>query len=150
MPKYGALQLHLSRLQRDEWNATFAQIEEILGFNLPASARKYPAWWANQSDGGHSQSQAWLEAGWQTSDLDLSGSTVRFQRKGRAGHSYDVASSADQSLFEEARRYSGIEEEDELVKEGMRALIEREAARRLARLGGTMPDYAPPPRRRDE
>ena len=35
MPKYDALEDHLSSLAADEWNATFAEIERILGFGLP-------------------------------------------------------------------------------------------------------------------
>jgi Arc/MetJ family transcription regulator len=51
-------------------------------------------------------------------------------------------------LVAEARRYTGIEEKTALVHAGLKALIEREAARRLAALGGTEPDLKPVPRRR--
>jgi len=54
----------------------------------------------------------------------------------------------DDRLLEEARRLTGIRERTALIREGLRALIERESARRLARLGGTEPDVAAPPRRR--
>jgi len=37
-----------------------------------------------------------------------------------------------------------------MVREGLKALIERERARRLARLGGTQPNLKAPPRRCDE
>ncbi|HLL59107.1 MAG TPA: type II toxin-antitoxin system VapB family antitoxin [Allosphingosinicella sp.] len=54
----------------------------------------------------------------------------------------------DDSLFESARAYTGIQEKSVLVREALKALIEREAARRLALLGGTERDLvAPPPRR---
>jgi hypothetical protein len=43
---------------------------------------------------------------------------------------------------------TGIRERTALVHEGLRSLIEREAARRLARLGGVAPDLEVPPRRR--
>ena len=153
MAKYDALERHLSVLVPDEWNASFAEIERILGFGLPASARKFPAWWANQ-DGSHSQAQAWRNAGWQTSELNLARGSVRFLRV-RARGSRSYSSTADrgsirQSLAEEARRFSGIEGEEELMREGYKALIEREAARKLAQLGGTMPRFEPPPRRRGE
>jgi hypothetical protein len=36
------------------------------------------------------------------------------------------------------------------VREALKALIERESARRLARLGGSEPDLAAPPRRRPD
>ncbi len=51
-------------------------------------------------------------------------------------------------LVAEARRYTGIEEKTALVHAGLKALIEREAARRLAALGGTMPHAKAAPRRR--
>ncbi len=54
----------------------------------------------------------------------------------------------DEELIEEARRYTGIEGTSALFKEGLVALVEREAARRLIALGGTMPDLKDIPRRR--
>jgi len=54
----------------------------------------------------------------------------------------------DDSLMDEAARLSGIEERAALLREGLRALIEREAARRLARLGGSEPELSQIPRRR--
>ncbi len=54
----------------------------------------------------------------------------------------------DDDLLDEAQRLTGIEERTALVREGLRALIERETARRLARLGGTQPDLKSVPRRR--
>jgi Arc/MetJ family transcription regulator len=54
----------------------------------------------------------------------------------------------DDELVEKAREYTGIQERTALVHEGLRQLIQREAARRLAALGGTMPDLKPIPRRR--
>lgn len=56
----------------------------------------------------------------------------------------------DDELLAEARRITGVEEHTALVHAGLRALIERESARRLARLGGTEPDLQPVPRRRPE
>ena len=54
----------------------------------------------------------------------------------------------DDDLLEEARRLSGLEERTPLVREGLKALIERESARRLARLGGSEPGTTRVPRRR--
>jgi Arc/MetJ family transcription regulator len=54
----------------------------------------------------------------------------------------------DDELLAEAEFYTGIREKSALVREGLKALIEREAARRLARLGGSEPDLAAIPRRR--
>lgn len=54
----------------------------------------------------------------------------------------------DEKLLEEAHRVSGTEERTALIHEGLRALIARESARRLARLGGSEPRIKAPRRRR--
>ncbi|MBB88181.1 MAG: DUF2191 domain-containing protein [Xanthomonadales bacterium] len=56
----------------------------------------------------------------------------------------------DDDLLSEAERVSGIKERAALVNAGMRALIERESARRLARLGGSDPLLEAVPRRRSD
>ena len=45
----------------------------------------------------------------------------------------------DDELLEEAKRITGMKEKTMLVREGLHALIERESARRLAKLGGSEP-----------
>ncbi|MGH7521807.1 MAG: type II toxin-antitoxin system VapB family antitoxin [Gemmatimonadales bacterium] len=54
----------------------------------------------------------------------------------------------DDALVAEASELTGITEKTALVRAGLEALIAREAARRLAALGGTMPHLKPVPRRR--
>lgn len=54
----------------------------------------------------------------------------------------------DADLLAEASRLTGVTERTALLHAGLRALIERESARRLARLGGSQPDLQPVPRRR--
>ncbi|MBA2670031.1 MAG: type II toxin-antitoxin system VapB family antitoxin [Gemmatimonadetes bacterium] len=56
----------------------------------------------------------------------------------------------DDALLEEARRLTGMRERTALIHEGLRALIERESARRLARLGGSEPDLQPTRRRQSD
>jgi Arc/MetJ family transcription regulator len=56
----------------------------------------------------------------------------------------------DEDLLKEARRITGIEERTALIHAGLKVLIERESARRLARLGGSEPQLEPIPRRRSE
>ncbi|MDQ3521374.1 MAG: type II toxin-antitoxin system VapB family antitoxin [Gemmatimonadota bacterium] len=56
----------------------------------------------------------------------------------------------DDRLIDEAQRLTGTKERTALIHEGLRALIERESARRLARLGGSEPQLQPSPRRRSE
>ena len=54
----------------------------------------------------------------------------------------------DDDLLEDARKLTGIDERTALLDEALRALIARESARRLARLGGSEPRLRPVPRRR--
>ncbi len=56
----------------------------------------------------------------------------------------------DDELLSQAQRVTGVAEKTALVKAGLLALIERESARRLARLGGTEPQLRPVPRRQSE
>jgi Arc/MetJ family transcription regulator len=51
-------------------------------------------------------------------------------------------------LVAKAQEYTGIKEKSALVNEALKVLVQREAARRLARLGGSAPDFVAPPRRR--
>jgi Arc/MetJ family transcription regulator len=54
----------------------------------------------------------------------------------------------DDELVTRAQELTGTLEKGALVRDGLRALIEREAARRLAQLGGTEPELEVAPRRR--
>jgi Arc/MetJ family transcription regulator len=54
----------------------------------------------------------------------------------------------DDDLLARAARLTGIPEISALLREALLALVERESARGLARLGGSAPDLKPAPRRR--
>jgi metal-responsive CopG/Arc/MetJ family transcriptional regulator len=54
----------------------------------------------------------------------------------------------DEALLDRARKLSGLHERSALLREALAALIQRESARRLARLGGTEGKLESPPRRR--
>ena len=54
----------------------------------------------------------------------------------------------DDDLVAVAGELTGLREKPALVREALKALIERKSARRLARLGGSAPDLKAPPRRR--
>lgn len=53
----------------------------------------------------------------------------------------------DDELLKEAQRLTGTTEKTALVRQALHALIERESARRLARLAGSEPEAKPVPRR---
>ncbi len=56
----------------------------------------------------------------------------------------------DDQLLADAKRLTGMSEKAALVREALRALIERESARRLAKLGGTEPQLQAVERRRSD
>ncbi len=56
--------------------------------------------------------------------------------------------SLDDDLLARAQSYTGLTEKSALLREALTALIQREAAWRLARLGGSQPNLKPIPRRR--
>jgi Arc/MetJ family transcription regulator len=53
----------------------------------------------------------------------------------------------DDDLLRTAQEFTGVSEKTALIREALKALIERESARRLACLGGTMPGLKNIPRR---
>jgi Arc/MetJ family transcription regulator len=53
----------------------------------------------------------------------------------------------DDELVAKAQEFTGLKETSALVREGLKALVERESARRLARLGGSEPQLESAPRR---
>ena len=58
--------------------------------------------------------------------------------------------SLNDDLVARAQALTGLKEKSAVVREALKALIERESARRLARLGGTEPDLKMMPRRRSD
>ena len=56
----------------------------------------------------------------------------------------------DDDLLRRAQEYSGLTERAALLREALKALIEREAGRRLIALAGTMPDLEEVRRQRVE
>jgi hypothetical protein len=156
MSRYEPLAQFLAAKKADTWDATFQDVEARLGAPLPKSAYKYPAWWANQTGPGHSQTRGWRSVGWRTCGLDLERRRVRFERervRGRVQEGTPTFFHQDdswsrESLFRRAHELTGIKDREALIDEALRLLIAREAGMRLARLGGTMPDLRVPPRRR--
>lgn len=56
----------------------------------------------------------------------------------------------DDQLYEEAVRLTGVKEKTALLRESLKALIQRESARRLAKLGGSEQQLDEVPRRRND
>ena len=80
--KYQRLYTYLCALTIREWRTTFCEIESIIGFQLPASARLHRPWWSNQTRGnGHSQALSWSAAGWETAEVDMEAETLLLRPK---------------------------------------------------------------------
>ena len=56
----------------------------------------------------------------------------------------------DNDLMAKARAYTGLQETSSLLREALKALVERESARRLSLLGGSQPDLVQVPRRQPD
>ncbi len=76
--KYSGLKRLLDESSSDTITLSFGGIEAALGFKLPVSARRYPAWWSN--DKSHSQARTWMDAGWRTGHVSLAANEVSFSR----------------------------------------------------------------------
>lgn len=77
--KYAALAAYLERQLVDEFSISFADIEKILDFPLPPSARTHDPWWSNsRSPGRHNE--AWLGVGWEVADRNMTAQTISFRR----------------------------------------------------------------------
>ena len=71
---------------------------------------------------------------------------MRSRNRARPMRRLTASLNIDDELLAKAQRVSGLKERTALVREGLKALIERESARRLAQLGGTEPQLRPVPR----
>lgn len=79
--KYKSLHDYLLMHKEDDLVLTFSQIEDILGFPLPPSARKHRTFWENDKQ-SHNQSSTWMSAGFKVVDANANTieERVHFQR----------------------------------------------------------------------
>jgi hypothetical protein len=77
MSKYDPLSDRLAGHSGPEWRASFAELEEVLGFPLPKAARGR-TWWKPQA-GSHAR--AWTDAGWSAHEVDPTAGQVLFRRQ---------------------------------------------------------------------
>ena len=76
--KYEPIGRHLAGVDKDTTTLTFDEIQDLIGTELPASARKHRAWWANTET--HSQALTRISNGWLVQEADLEEGTVTFRR----------------------------------------------------------------------
>ncbi len=78
MSKYYRLKDFLAEREQDYVPMTFAEIEKILEFPLPAS-KQYPAWWSNNPS-NNPMTREWLDAGYETESVNTASGKLVFRR----------------------------------------------------------------------
>ena len=81
--KYSAIANYLSQQPGRICEMRFSEIEDVLGEPLPASARRWPAWWQGNplNSPTHVQKRlGWHAAGWVVGELYIEDERVTFQK----------------------------------------------------------------------
>ena len=79
MSKYQTLNRFFKAQASEFLRMTFDEVEKEAGFKLPASSRLHQAWWANDR-ARHVQAKAWLDAGYETEQVDMKEGRLVFRR----------------------------------------------------------------------
>jgi len=82
MGKYDPLKAFLGKQRAIEVPLTFQEIEKITGVKLPPKAQHQRAWWSNNPS-NNVMTRAWLEAGYESAQVDLSARRLVFRRAGK-------------------------------------------------------------------
>ena len=83
MGKYEPLGAFLREQRTPEVLLTFNEIEKITGAKLPPKAQHHRAWWSNNSS-NNVMTKVWLEAGYESTRVDMSARKLVFRRIGKA------------------------------------------------------------------
>jgi hypothetical protein len=79
MGKYEPLGTFLRNQRTEEVPLTFNEIEKITGAKLPPKAQHHRAWWSNNSS-NNVMTKVWLEAGYESTQVDMSARKLVFRR----------------------------------------------------------------------
>ncbi len=79
MNKYEPLGLYLKKQEVPLVPLTFAEIEQIIGAELPPSAHHHRPWWSNNPS-NNVMTKVWLEAGFETEQVDMTAKKLVFHR----------------------------------------------------------------------
>ncbi len=90
---YAPLTSYLAHIDRKLVPMSFDEIEQVIGQQLPASALKYRAWWSNNPS-NHVHTKAWLDAGYQSEQVDMKARRVVFRHVEGANPPMPAASAA--------------------------------------------------------
>ena len=77
--KYYLLFEHLQHCNQEAVTLTFTEIEALMRYLLPKSARSKKNWWSNRDSPSALQAIAWISAGYQVEFVDLMQQTVTFK-----------------------------------------------------------------------
>jgi hypothetical protein len=84
MGKYEPLGAFLRGQRSQEVRLTFNEIEKITGVKLPPKAQHHRAWWSNNAS-NNVMTKVWLEAGYESSQVDMTARKLVFRRVAKAG-----------------------------------------------------------------
>jgi hypothetical protein len=85
MGKYEKLGAFLQKQRTREVPLTFSEIEKITGTKLPPKAQHHRAWWSNNA-GNNVMTRVWLNAGFESAQVDMAACKLVFRRIVKAGH----------------------------------------------------------------
>jgi hypothetical protein len=83
MGKYEPLGQFLRKQRTSEIPLTFREIEKITGVKLPPKAQHHRAWWSNNPS-NNVMTKVWLEAGYESAQVDMSARKLVFRRVAKA------------------------------------------------------------------
>lgn len=119
MTKYAPLNEFLGHLKADYWRPTFLELERILDFKLPASARKSTGWWEKDAASAR-HAHAWTDAGWKVDGVDIEKERVTFVRSGAPVE--ETAEHGNEAPFAERLREGAEDLSDWLSRSRSRAV----------------------------
>lgn len=77
--KYTPLKMFFLNATMSEIPMTFEEVAGVVGDKLPPSAYEHRPWWANEAK-GHVHAKAWLDAGFETAQVDMEAKKLVFKR----------------------------------------------------------------------
>ncbi len=98
MGKYQPLGNYLRQQNKELVAMRFEEIERVIGAQLPETSQRYPAWWSNNPS-NNVMTKVWLDAGYRSEQVDISGRRLVFRRVGtpKAGEGALAAASTSAS-----------------------------------------------------
>jgi hypothetical protein len=79
MAKYDPLTAFLKKTDISEVPMSFEEVARIIAAKLPPSAYRHRPWWANETT-GHVHAKSWLNAGYETTQVDMESKKLIFKR----------------------------------------------------------------------